>query len=120
MKKYIFTESQIKSIVNNLLKEQSAFDNRYNNQTVSEQMKTIKPDPHGKYCFSAAKLIELDKSRDNKLYKVIKGDTISGIVKKLGANSISNILDDNDLLENVPTNLKVGDVIVYSSRPTGI
>ena len=47
------------------------------------------------------------------------GDTISGIVQKLGANSDYNILYDNDLLKGNPKALQPGMIIAYSLRPSG-
>lgn len=135
MKKYIFTEAQIKKVIDNVVTEQKinsmsaedrlakqnqdGFDAVWNNPPISKQMSKVKPGPNGKYCFSRKKLAELDQDKTNRLYLVQKGDTISQLVNKLGANSDYNIFASNDLLMNKPQNLRVGDVIAYSLAPSG-
>lgn len=140
MKKYILTEKQVKTVIDTLINEESAakialaeqsdedafmkkqdaaHKNVWGNAKVSDQMKKIKPAMGGRYAFSTKKLRELDQDRTNKLYVVKVGDTVDGIVNKLGANSSENIMYSNDMLQNNPKNLRVGDVIAYSLAPSG-
>jgi len=120
MKKYIFTESQIKKIIDSQLNEQmspeASFNAVYANPPISQQMKKF---PNGKFAFSLSRVKELDKDKTNRLYMVKQGDTVGGLVQKLGANSEYNILYDNDLLKNNPKALQAGTIIVYSLRPSG-
>lgn len=130
MKKFIFTENQIKKIIDSQINEQSrsaedividknkrAHDATYNNIPISQQMKKY---PSARFGFSLSKLKDLDADKANKLYQVKAGDTISGIVKKLGANSEEDVLRSNDMLKGNPKGLQVGMVIVYNTRPSGI
>jgi len=120
MKKYIFTESQIKKIIDSQLNEQmspeASFNAVYANPPISQQMKKY---PKGRFAFSSGMIKMLDQDKTNKLYVVKDGDTISGLVQKLGANSDYNILHDNDLLKGNPKGLQPGMIIAYSLRPSG-
>ena len=130
MKKYIFTESQIKGIINSVLeeqmtpedkfakKQQSGFDAVYNNPPISQQMKKY---PAGtKFGFSPDKAAWISKnSHSNILYQVKPGDTVGGIVQKLGGNSQENVFYDNDLLKNNPKAIQPGMVITLSLLPSG-
>ncbi len=131
MKKYIFTETQVKKVIDHLVSEQKvpmsaedrlakqnqdSFDSVWNNPPISQQMKKF---PNAKFGFSPSKLKELDKDHTNRLYQVKSGDTVGGLVQKLAANSEYNILASNDLLKNNPKALQVGMVIAYSLAPSG-
>jgi hypothetical protein len=133
MKKYIFTENQIKKIIDSQIneqmspedkfakKQQSGFDAVYNNPPILQQMRKY---PAGtKFGFSPAKAKELSdgpkKSSSNILYQVKPNDTISGIVQKSGANSEYNVLYDNDLLRGNPKAIQPGMVITFSLLPSG-
>jgi hypothetical protein len=120
MKKYIFTENQIKKIIDSQLNEQMSPEASYNavygNPPISQQMKKF---PKGKFGFSLGMIKMLDQDKTNKLYMVKAGDTISELVQKLGANSEYNILHDNDLLKGNPKALQPGMIIAYSLRPSG-
>jgi hypothetical protein len=118
MKKYIFTETQLKKVIDNVLSEQMS-PAVYENPTIPEQMKKIKPGPGGRYAFSSKNLKEFANDHSNRLYVVKKGDTISTIVQNQGANSEYNIYHSNDLLQNNPKNLRVGDVICMSMLASG-
>ena len=146
MKKYIFTEEQIKKVIDSVVLEQSmvrsaastmantkkpqmspedkfaqqqksSFDAVYNNPPITQQMKKY---PQGtKFGFSPAKAAEISKmSHSNILYQVKPGDTVGGIVQKYGANSEYNILGDNDLLKNNPKAIQPGMVITFSLLPS--
>ncbi len=130
MKKYIFTESQIKRIIDSQINEQmsseekfarnqqASFDAVYNNPPILQQMKKY---PKGtKFGFSWAKASEIsNNSHSNVLYQVKAGDTVGGIVQKMGANSIDNVLYDNDLLKNNVKAIQPGMVITFSLLPSG-
>ncbi len=130
MKKYIFTENQIKKIIDSQINEQmsaeekfaknqqASFDAVYNNPPITQQMKKY---PAGtKFGFSPAKAAWISKnSHSNILYQVKPGDTVSGIVQKKGANSIENVFYDNDLLKNNPNAIQPGMVITFSLLPSG-
>ena len=137
MKKYIFTESQIKRIIDNQLDEQmspedkfakqqqAGFDAVYNNPTIKEQLAKKKFPPGTKFGFSQSTVNALSDrnsprmSHSNILYQVKPGDTVSGIAQKMGANSIENIMGDNDLLKGNPKALQPGMVITFSLLPSG-
>jgi hypothetical protein len=137
MKKYIFTESQIKMVIDNQINEQmspedkfakqqqAGFDAVYSNPTIKEQLAKKKFPPGTKFGFSPAMIEKLSHpkspmlSHSNILYQVKPGDTIGGIVQKMGANSIENVLYDNDLLKNNPKAIQPGMVITFSLLPSG-
>ena len=132
MKKYIFTENQIKRIIDSQINEQTdedreqkrrdaSFNAVYANPPILQQMRKY---PAGtKFGFSPAKAKELSdgpkKSSSNILYQVKPNDTISGIVQKSGANSEYNVLYDNDLLKGNPKAIQPGMVITFSLLPSG-
>jgi len=132
MKKYIFTENQVKKIIDSQINEQTAEDREqkrrdasfnavYANPPILQQMRKY---PAGtKFGFSPAKAKELSdgpkKSSSNILYQVKPNDTISGIVQKSGANSEYNVLYDNDLLRGNPKSIQPGMVITFSLLPSG-
>jgi len=132
MKKYIFTENQIKRIIDSQINEQTAEDREqkrmdasfnavYANPPILQQMRKY---PAGtKFGFSPAKAKELSdgpkKSSSNILYQVKPNDTISGIVQKSGANSEYNVLYDNDLLKGNPKAIQPGMVITFSLLSSG-
>ena len=122
MKKYIFTEGQVKKAIDHLINEQKtmspedSFNAVYNNPRIKDQMKKFPPNTN--FGFSTASLPKVDIDGTNILYKVKPGDTISGIVEKEGANSEYSILWSNDKLKNNPKNLQAGMVIIISKRPS--
>ncbi len=118
MKKYIVTEEQIKRIIDTMITEQNDYDPVYNNPPILQQMKKY---PAGtKYGFSQKKALEISRnSKSDILYKVKKGDTVSGIVQKLGANSIENVMWNNDLLNGNPKAIQPDMVIAISLLPSG-
>jgi hypothetical protein len=129
MKKYIFTESQIKKIIDSQLneqmssKEQSGFDAVYGNPTIKDQLAKKKFPPGTKFGFSQAMVNKLSSgewlSHSNILYQVKAGDNIDGIVRKMGANSKENVLADNDLLKGNPKAIQPGMIITFSLLPSG-
>ena len=134
MKKYIFTESQIKKIIDKQLTEQTAEDREqkrmdagfkrvYGNPTIKDQLAKMKYPAGTKFGFSQSMVNMLSSgarlSHSNILYQVKPGDTVGGIVQKMGANSIENLLGDNDLLKNNPKAIQPGMVITFSLLPSG-
>ncbi|MEY3811770.1 MAG: hypothetical protein RIT11_887 [Pseudomonadota bacterium] len=120
MKKYIFTESQIKMVIDDQINEQmspeDSFNAVYNNPKIKDQM--TKYPRNTNFGFSLASLPKVDNDGANVLYQVKSGETIDGIVRRLGANSAESILWSNDKLKNNPKNLQAGMVIIYSKRPS--
>jgi hypothetical protein len=137
MKKYILTESQVKRVLDTLIKEQTSpedkyakqqqasFDAVYNNPTIKEQLAKKRYPAGTKFGFSPAMIEKLSNpkspmlSHSNILYQVKPGDTVSGIAQKMGANSVDNILYDNDLLKGNPKAIQPGMVITFSLLPSG-
>jgi hypothetical protein len=137
MKKYILTESQVKRVLDALMNEQmtpeekyaknqqAGFDAVYNNPTIKEQLAKKKYPAGTKFGFSPAMIEKLSNpkspmlSHSNILYQVKPGDTVSGIAQKMGANSVDNILYDNDLLKGNPKAIQPGMVITFSLLPSG-
>lgn len=122
MKKVIrLTENDLTNLVKRVIAEQLE---AYSQKSISEQMKTIKPDVGGKYCFSDTKRKKIESPMDQGGYndhsyvvhKIKKGDTVEGF---LGiGNSKYNLVWTNDLCPEIKTGkIKVGDVIAYSLRP---
>lgn len=131
MKKYIFTESQIKLVIDTQLNEQmnpneqSGYDAVYGNPTIKDQLLKKKYPTGTKFGFSQSTVEALSNknsprlSHSNVLYQVKQGDTIESIVRKMGANSIDNVLGDNDLLRNNPKAIQPGMIITFSLLPSG-
>ena len=137
MKKYIFTESQVKKVTDQLINEQmspedkfakqqqAGFDAVYNNPTIKEQLAKKKYPAGTKFGFSPAMVDKLSNpksnwlSHSNILYQVKPGDTVGGIVQKMGANSIENVMANNDLFKNNPKAIQPGMVITFSLLPSG-
>lgn len=131
--KYIFTENQVRKIIDSQLDEQvgankaerTGYDAVYGNPTIKEQLAKKKYPAGTKFGFSQATVNALsDKnsprlSHSNILYQVKPGDTVGGIVSKMGANSIYNVMADNDLLKNNPKAIQPGMVITFSLLPSG-
>jgi LysM repeat protein len=123
MKKVIkLTESDLRKIIERVISEQSySWDN---NPPIETQMKTIKPDAGGKYCFSTqmAQRLRKESGLSHILYKVKKGDVLSKLIQKNGgpANSIYSIEYDNDLCPEIKKGIiKAGDVLALSTFPDG-
>jgi methylaspartate ammonia-lyase len=128
MKKYIFTENQIKKIIDSQLNEQmsgdAGFNAVYGNPTIKDQLAKKKFPSGTKYGFSQATVDALSNpksprlSHSNVLYQVKPGDTVDGIVNKMGANSKDNIMGDNDLLRGNPKAIQPGMIITFSLLPS--
>lgn len=137
MKKYVLTESQVKRVIDQLINEQISAEDKYakqvdanfnavyNNPTIREQLAKKKYPAGTKFGFSQSMIDKLSNpkspmlSHSNILYQVKPGDTISGIAQKNGANSIDNILYDNDLLKGNEKAIQPGMIITFSLLPSG-
>lgn len=115
MRKIIVTEAQMKYVLDTLISEQ----NWSNQKSVAEQIKTIKPQSNGKYCFTKSIYQQIKNDNDIKLHLVQPNETIETIVKQYHGNSIENVMSLNNLLKNSPQNLRAGDVIAISLAPAG-
>ena len=116
------TENDLTNIVKRVIEEQNSW---FEQKPISEQMKTIKPDVGGKYCFSDTKRkqIELPEKQGGMndhtyvIYKVKKGDTVDGIANR--GNSRYNLEQSNDLCPGIKKGMiRAGDVVLYSLRPS--
>lgn len=75
-----------------------------------------KPDPGCKECFSEQDIIN---ANDNSIfYKIKSGDTLEGIKKTKGANSIQSLIHFNKKCD-LGKNIKAGDVIIIDRSPSG-
>ena len=87
-------------------------------QAVDVQMRTIKPEMGGKYCFGDPKRIQSLYGYNVKLYKVKSGDTLSDIASKYpGVASVDEIISTNKSC-NLSKGLKGGDVIAITILPS--
>jgi nucleoid-associated protein YgaU len=87
-------------------------------QSVDIQMRTIKPEMGGKYCFGDPKRVQSTYGDNVKLYKVKSGDTLSGIAAKYhGISSVDEIIATNRSC-NLSQGLKGGDVIAITILPS--
>lgn len=124
MKKVIrLTESDLVRIIKNVLNEQSGPNNFFGYQeSVDTQMKKVKPDVGGKYCFTNQTLNYEKKINDRYtlIYKIKKGDVLSKFDQDNGgfANDIDWIKQHNNLCPEIKNNvIKVGDVIIVATNP---
>jgi len=116
------TESDLTNIVKRVIAEQ---DYWWSQKSISEQMKTVKPDVGGKYCFSDTIRKQIESpikqgglnDHSYVVYKVKKGDTVDGIADR--GNSRYNLESSNDLCPGIKKDMiKAGDVVIYSLRPS--
>lgn len=120
MKKVIkLTEADLKNIIEKVISEQQF---GWQNPPIEQQMRKIKPDAGGKYCFSTkmAQDLKRESGLSHLVYKVKPNDVISKLIQKNGgpANSVHSIQYSNDLCPEIKKNiLKAGNVIVFSTFP---
>ena len=120
MKKVIkLTEADLKNIIEKVISEQTF---GYENPPIEQQMKKVKPDSGGKYCFSPqmAQRLRKESGLAHLVYKVKQGDVLSKLIQKNGgaANSIHSIEYANDLCPEIKKGIiKAGNVIVFSTFP---
>ena len=105
------TESDLNRIVKKVLREGK---NWWEQPLVTDQVKKIKPSPGGKYCFSRKKISEIVALNDRSyvVYKIVPGDSSSKLLQ------YGNVIESNDLCD-LKNNVRAGDVIIYSLRPSG-
>ncbi len=110
------TEADLNRIVKKIISEQEIPWSSH--PLITDQVKTIKPDQGGKYCFSRKKVNEIVSNNDRSyvVYKIKQGDTLDKIAT-LG-NGLYNVLSSNDLCD-LKNNLRASDVIIYSEAPSG-
>jgi hypothetical protein len=123
MKKIIkLTENDLTNIIKKVISEQKSW---WEQKPISEQMKTIKPEIGGKYCFSDAKRKQIQlpikqggyNDYSYVVYKVKKGDTVEGIGNM--GNSRGNLEFSNDLCPEIKKGMiRAGDVVIYSLTPS--
>jgi LysM repeat protein len=120
MKKVIkLTESDLRKIVERVISEQSL---PWEQAPIEQQMKKVRPDAGGKYCFSPqmAQRLRKESGLSHLIYKVKQGDVLSKLVQANGgpANSIYSIEYGNDLCPEIKKGIiKAGNVIVMSTHP---
>jgi hypothetical protein len=120
MKKVIkLTESDLKKIIERVINEQTF---SYEQKPIEQQMKSIKPEAGGKYCFSPqmSQRLKKESGLSHLVYKVKQGDVLSKLIQKNGgpANSIHSIESSNDLCPEIQKGIiKAGNVIVFSTFP---
>ena len=113
MKKVIkLTEADLKKIIEKVISEQTT--------TIEQQMRKVKPDAGGKYCFSPqmAQRLRKESGLEHMVYKVKQGDVLSKLIQKNGgpANSIHSIEYGNDLCPEIRKGIiKAGNVIVFNT-----
>ena len=106
------TESDLTRIVNRVIKEQMGMQ-----QDIDVQMKKIKPEMGGKYCFGSPQKMKAAYGYNVKLHKVKSGDTLSEIAAKHpGVTSVDDIIRVNKGCM-LTKGLKSGDVLAIVIAP---
>ena len=97
------------------------------NKIVDDMLNKTKPNDNAKYCFTRENLknqILISGFKYIKLYKIKSGDTLSEVKNKLGIDQNVSHMNPNCNKGNKNTNednlkeFRVGDVIMYSTRPS--
>ena len=83
---------------------------------IEVQMKTVKPDMGGKYCFDSARLTK-DVGNNVVLRKIKSGDSLSTIAQKYSSADVDSIINDNNKC-NLKSGIKGGDVIAITLLPS--
>lgn len=121
MKKIIrLNEEDLKYLVKRVLKEQVEQDTdviSWNNYPlIKDQIRTIKPDPGGKYCFNQKMIDEIGKMFNYQVYKIKRGDTLDKIASM--GNGLDSLKFTNNLCDLRKT-FRAGDVIIIDMSPSG-
>ena len=114
-KRFIISEEEKGDILSKygLLKEQM---NRL--PDIDVQMKKIKPDIGGKYCFGNPQRLKSEVGNNVLLYKVKSGDTLSEIASKYpGVTFVDEIISTNKSCQ-LSKGLRGGDVIAIVMLPS--
>jgi DNA-directed RNA polymerase subunit H (RpoH/RPB5) len=112
-KRFIISEeekSDIRSkygLVNEQMNQQKAVD---------VQMRTVKPEMGGKYCFDPVRIMK-NIGYNSVLYKVKNGDSLSTIISEHPIADMESIIYHNDKC-NLKLNIKSGDVIAIPLIPS--
>ena len=118
MKKVIrLTEADLKKIIERVISEETFPGEQ---PPIEQQIRKVKPDTGGKYCFSPQIIQRLKRESglSHLVYKVKQGDVLSKLIQKNGgpANSIHSIEYANDLCPEIKKGIiKVGNVIVFNT-----
>jgi predicted Zn-dependent protease len=107
------TESDLTKIVKRVIEEQMGMQ-----QDIDVQMKKIRPEMGGKYCFGSPQKMKAAYGYNVKLHKVKSGETLSGI-----AANHPGVTDVEDLIRinkgcMLSKGLKSGDVIAIVIAPS--
>jgi predicted Zn-dependent protease len=106
------TESDLNRIVKRVIEEQMNMQ-----QDINLQMKKIKPEMGGKYCFGNPQKMKSAYGYNVKLHKVKSGDTLSGIASKHpGVTNVEDLIRINNSC-SLDKGLKSGDVIAIVIMP---
>lgn len=106
------TESDLTRIVNRVIEEQMNMQ-----QDIDVQMKKIKPEMGGKYCFGNPQRMKSNYGNNVLLHKVKGGDTLSGIAAKHpGVTDVDELIRINKGCM-LSKGLKSGDVIAIVIAP---
>jgi nucleoid-associated protein YgaU len=107
------TESDLTNIVRRVIEEQMNTQ-----QDIDVQMKKIKPEMGGKYCFGDPRRMKSTYGNNVKLHKVKSGDTLSEISAKYpGVGSVDELIATNRSCQ-LSKGLKTGDVIAIVMLPS--
>jgi LysM repeat protein len=107
------TETDLTRIVNRVIEEQMNMQ-----QDIDVQMKKIKPEMGGKYCFGNPQRVKSSYGSNVKLHKVKSGDTLSGIAAKYpGVTDVDEIVSINKGCM-LSKGLKSGDVLAIVMSPS--
>jgi len=107
------TESDLTKIINRVIEEQMNMQ-----QDIHVQMKKIKPDMGGKYCFGSPQRLKSEVGNNVKLYKVKSGDTLSEIASNYpGVSDVDEIIATNKSCQ-LSKGLRGGDVIAIVILPS--
>ena len=106
------TESDLTRIVNRVIEEQMGMQ-----QDIDVQMRKIKPEMGGKYCFGSPQKMKAAYGYNVQLHKVKSGDTLSGIAAKHpGVTDVEDLIRINKGCM-LSKGLKSGDVIAIVIAP---
>jgi hypothetical protein len=112
-KRFIISEDEKRDIRS----KYGLIDEQMNSQKPIEvQMKSVKPEMGGKYCFDPVRLTK-DSGNNSILYKVKSGDSLSTIAQKYSNADVNTIINDNNKCV-LKLGVKGGDVIAISLMPS--
>lgn len=83
---------------------------------IEVQMKSVKPEMGGKYCFDPVRLTK-DVGNNVILRKIKSGDSLSTIAQKYSSADVDSIINHNSKC-NLKSGVKGGDVIAITLLPS--